>query len=153
MKSELTIIEKIGVVADVISSCTDSDGGLDYLAFELSKVFHIGRAYYGEALDVEDDGVISLVLTYENFVQSKVWKDLVSKNEDAQLLLNLVERKYSEEFQKATSLENKIIKMIQELISKIPTKEEFSEIAKDNVDFLENLTEEQREILGAVIKK
>jgi capsular polysaccharide biosynthesis protein len=153
MKNYISFVEKMGVVNDILEVSRLIDDKLSYIGYEIGKVVCIVQAYHGEKYDIIDKEteLLNIVATYENIMQSELWSDFILKNTDAKLLLTMTEKRYEEEFYIENSLETKLVNMLQELISKIPSKEELSNVIGENKEFMDSLDEGKRKLIQNII--
>ena len=153
MKNYISFVEKMGVISEILEVSRLIDDKLSYIGYEIGKVVCIVQAYYGEKYDIIDEstGLLNIIATYENIMQSELWSDFIFKNTDAKLLLNMTEKRYEEEFYIENSLETKLVNMLQELISKIPSKEELSNVIGENKEFMDSLDENKIKLIHNII--
>ena len=152
MKERLTITEKITVINQSLEVARDENDLLNIIGFEISSVYHIARAYCGDIYDVEDEeGMLDIILTYENITADNLWETILGKNQDMRFTLKLAKERYEEQFRVEISLEDRIVKLLEKFIEKIPNAEEIDGIMSKNKDFMNSVNQEDRDLIDKLL--
>lgn len=137
MKTTTTFLEKMEVINDIMDLARD-ESGLSITTFELAKVFYITNLYVGDKYNIKDEeGINSIIKTYENIVQSGFWFELIDGNRDIRYLIELAGKKYEEELKIFLAENNALIKQIRDMVTKTPSSEKITDLiseAKELVD-------------------
>lgn len=129
-KNQISILDKIKVITEVLELARNVDGKMDYVLFEIGKVVFVTREYCGDEYNFnKEDGQLNLIATYENIVSSGFW-DVLLKNLDIQNTVKLLDKKYEEEFIYSHSFESRLIDLLENMIKNSPEEKDITKLVE-----------------------